>query len=79
MYVLTAGKKLKVPFHAVADIFVSFQIRCPLTHIGAEGYFISMCNLVVLQKLISHHQKHLQTTEFSNYDAANIVLKASRP
>jgi len=51
---------------------------CPYRS-GTEGYFISLCNLIVIRKLISYHQKHLQATEFSNYDAENILLKASRP
>jgi hypothetical protein len=51
----------------------------PTNQIVTEGYFRNICNLVVIRKLIFHHQKHLQATEFSSYVAANMLLKASRP
>jgi hypothetical protein len=69
---------MKVHSLAIANIFVSFRIMCSVNQIGNEGYFTSMCNLVVIRKMISYHQKHLRITYFSNYDAANILLKASR-
>lgn len=72
-------EQLKVHSLAIANIFVSFQIVCSVNQIGTEGYFISICNVIIIRKLISYRQTHLQATEFSNYDAANILLKASKP
>lgn len=39
----------------------------------------SVCNLIIIRKMISYHQKHLQASGFLHYDAGNILLKASRP